>query len=110
MRSLPVAFSLVRRAAGAGPGGAHSRRAGAGAAGELPRHHVHRRLLPAPDAARRHDGLEHPAGAGQARPRGGRPRSEEHTSELQSLMRISYADFCLKKKNTHKTTMITKYN
>src|SRR3546814_9002488 len=32
------------------------------------------------------------------------PRSEEHTSELQSLMRISYADFCLiKKKNT--TTM-----
>src|SRR3546814_8175873 len=29
------------------------------------------------------------------------PRSEEHTSELQSLMRISYAVFCLKKKNTH---------
>src|SRR3546814_7392192 len=27
-------------------------------------------------------------------------RSEEHTSELQSLMRISYADFCLKKKTT----------
>src|SRR3546814_1037560 len=27
-------------------------------------------------------------------------RSEEHTSELQSLMRISYADFCLKKQNT----------
>src|SRR3546814_6393089 len=30
-------------------------------------------------------------------------RSEEHTSELQSLMRISYAVFCLKKNNTHKT-------
>src|SRR3546814_1342801 len=30
------------------------------------------------------------------------PRSEEHTSELQSLMRISYAVFCLKKKNTKK--------
>src|SRR3546814_2890037 len=29
-------------------------------------------------------------------------RSEEHTSELQSLMRISYAVFCLKKKQTHK--------
>src|SRR3546814_3856393 len=29
-----------------------------------------------------------------------RPRSEEHTSELQSLMRISYAVFCLKKKTT----------
>src|SRR3546814_951762 len=28
-------------------------------------------------------------------------RSEEHTSELQSLMRISYAVFCLKKKTTH---------
>src|SRR3546814_7954521 len=28
-------------------------------------------------------------------------RSEEHTSELQSLMRISYAVFCLTKKNTH---------
>src|SRR3546814_10350908 len=30
------------------------------------------------------------------------PRSEEHTSELQSLMRISYAVFCLKKKKTKK--------
>src|SRR3546814_9305313 len=29
-------------------------------------------------------------------------RSEEHTSELQSLMRSSYAVFCLKKKNKHK--------
>src|SRR3546814_3065613 len=37
------------------------------------------------------------------RPVGGRadpPRSEEHTSELQSLMRISYAVFCLKTKTT----------
>src|SRR3546814_2116506 len=32
-------------------------------------------------------------------------RSEEHTSELQSLMRISYAVFCLKNKNKTKTTM-----
>src|SRR3546814_8150891 len=31
-------------------------------------------------------------------------RSEEHTSELQSLMRISYAVFCLKKKIKHTTT------
>src|SRR3546814_9683056 len=31
-----------------------------------------------------------------------RHRSEEHTSELQSLMRISYAVFCLKKKNQQK--------
>src|SRR3546814_10516387 len=33
-----------------------------------------------------------------------RDRSEEHTSELQSLMRISYAVFCLKKKHTNTTT------
>src|SRR3546814_3925554 len=33
-----------------------------------------------------------------------RQRSEEHTSELQSLMRISYAVFCLKKKKTKQQT------
>src|SRR3546814_8728695 len=33
-------------------------------------------------------------------------RSEEHTSELQSLMRISYAVFCLKKKNKNKPKVI----
>src|SRR3546814_7285609 len=38
-----------------------------------------------------HCGFGHALGDG--------PRSEEHTSELQSLMRISYAVFCLKKKN-----------
>src|SRR3546814_7063123 len=38
--------------------------------------------------------------AGQGAPHG---RSEEHTSELQSLMRISYAVFCLKKKLTCRT-------
>src|SRR3546814_9498388 len=32
-------------------------------------------------------------------------RSEEHTSELQSLMRISYAVFCLTKKRTHNQTI-----
>src|SRR3546814_8238085 len=39
----------------------------------------------------------------------GKARSEEHTSELQSLMRISYAVFCLNKKtnNTHKKTKQT---
>src|SRR3546814_8502048 len=34
------------------------------------------------------------------------PRSEEHTSELQSLMRISYAVFCLKKKKNKITSVI----
>src|SRR3546814_9902277 len=37
-------------------------------------------------------------------------RSEEHTSELQSLMRISYAVFCLKKKKHKKITHITNRN
>src|SRR3546814_2266636 len=48
--------------------------------------------LPAPDAT------------AQLRDAQGADRSEEHTSELQSLMRISYAVFCLKKKTkqTHK--------
>src|SRR3546814_4420961 len=47
-----------------------------------------------------------------ARPRRGEvtiiPRSEEHTSELQSLMRISYAVFCLKKKK-HRKNPHTRY-
>src|SRR3546814_6058021 len=38
---------------------------------------------------------------------GGIIRSEEHTSELQSLMRISYAVFCLKKKNNKQSTSRT---
>src|SRR3546814_4520250 len=59
-----------------------------------------------------HPGLGpvHPRAAGTQRLAAGRPpdaacvrrRSEEHTSELQSLMRISYAVFCLNKKNTIK--------
>src|SRR3546814_10639129 len=38
----------------------------------------------------------------ERRPLDSAARSEEHTSELQSLMRISYAVFCLKKKKTNK--------
>src|SRR3546814_6657010 len=72
-------------------------------------------------------GFAHPFGNGDAVEQIGRPiprkwpacevevvtrqahhsRSEEHTSELQSLMRISYAVFCLKKKNN---LNITNYN
>src|SRR3546814_4395409 len=45
----------------------------------------------------------HRIGGGEASPEREmhRDRSEEHTSELQSLMRISYAVFCLKKKKTN---------
>src|SRR3546814_2447924 len=55
-------------------------------------------------AARLRGKREDVAGLGKvARLRvGAHRRSEEHTSELQSLMRISYAVFCLKKKKKHK--------
>src|SRR3546814_9488055 len=43
------------------------------------------------------DGVKFPANSGEVL-----VRSEEHTSELQSLMRISYAVFCLKKKKNKK--------
>src|SRR3546814_3945481 len=54
---------------------------------------------PVASAVRRRPGLRQ-AHPGQVRATGlhVRSRSEEHTSELQSLMRISYAVFCLKKK------------
>src|SRR3546814_2883992 len=59
---------------------------------------------------RRYWSTSGPSGAGHARrwgrssrnwPPNSTARSEEHTSELQSLMRISYAVFCLKKKKNH---------
>src|SRR3546814_4053239 len=46
------------------------------------------------------DGAEHALSGGVAH-LDAQARSEEHTSELQSLMRISYAVFCFKKKNTY---------
>src|SRR3546814_6375732 len=57
----------------------------------------------ADDAERPHAGeLRGDAADLEAHPGDGlAPRSEEHTSELQSLMRISYAVFCLKKKKRH---------
>src|SRR3546814_8062985 len=67
--------------------------------GRSRRHHAAHRCLPSrtqrpQDHVHRHSG---PRGLHRhARPW----RSEEHTSELQSLMRISYAVFCLKKKTT----------
>src|SRR3546814_5884344 len=73
----------------------------------LPRTVEQRGRWPCPSAlllrrkAGRSDAAAHPTlGAGGARQHGvGQDRrSEEHTSELQSLMRISYAVFCLKKK------------
>src|SRR3546814_10869428 len=83
-------------------------RHGNGRAGAQPdrdrdsRRHAARRVHPLFRAAGRHrhrpaDGVRDADALGF--------RSEEHTSELQSLMRISYAVFCLKKKkNTHPST------
>src|SRR3546814_5110289 len=56
-----------------------------------------------PDRRIRHRGLDRLLAQGHC-DQAGRSRSEEHTSELQSLMRISYAVFCLKKKKQQKTT------
>src|SRR3546814_7020517 len=58
--------------------------------------------MPRPDGRQRHQRRQ--AGLGERRACGLRlvgRRSEEHTSELQSLMRISYAVFCLKEKKPH---------
>src|SRR3546814_6961574 len=65
-------------------------------------------LFRSPQTRRTHD-----RGHGRRQPRGRRKtadhvhrgRSEEHTSELQSLMRISYAVFCLKKKKSKEITI-----
>src|SRR3546814_10268974 len=64
-------------------------RAGGGAAGRVR------------DADQRQPARARRAARGAAPAGGGGGRSEEHTSELQSLMRISYAVFCLKKKKKH---------
>src|SRR3546814_14403453 len=72
----------------------------------LPRHHrlQHAGRVP-------HEGSGHHArrlrgrGRDRRRPQRATARSEEHTSELQSLMRISYAVFCLKK-TKHTNTLI----
>src|SRR3546814_4980714 len=53
--------------------------------------------------------LTHPPRAAVPAPAAGPSRSEEHTSELQSLMRISYAVFCLKNIRHHETRSKTDY-
>src|SRR3546814_4137785 len=71
---------------------------GEGGKGGRPRGADPRRLL-----LSRGGRLHRGGGRGAARrTEAGRSRSEEHTSELQSLMRISYAVFCLKKKKITK--------
>src|SRR3546814_4269115 len=76
------------------------------AAADVPRHRRDVRRHVAGHAAGRADTAGRPrqgrAAAAVRLRRLREPRSEEHTSELQSLMRISYAVFCLKKKTKTK--------
>src|SRR3546814_2295987 len=65
---------------------------------DQPARRSHRDHRPDPDAPG-----PGPGSVGDRVPRRGQ-RSEEHTSELQSLMRISYAVFCLKKKKKYRNT------
>src|SRR3546814_1195968 len=66
------------------------------------------RVVPCLGGGFRHRGDERADGLRMPRDRGEADRrSEEHTSELQSLMRISYADFCLKK-TTRPTSQSTR--
>src|SRR3546814_1110955 len=58
-------------------------------------------MIPMRDGVKLYTVIVIPKGATNA------PRSEEHTSELQSLMRISYAVFCLKKTKKNKHRAIT---
>src|SRR3546814_2128405 len=62
-----------------------------------PSTHGSRQRLPGRQPGVRTEASYHSAASAVAAP--GRMRSEEHTSELQSLMRISYAVFCLNKKS-----------
>src|SRR3546814_7596305 len=58
-----------------------------------------------------HEAVRPVARAGSGRNDDGRPRrSEEHTFELQSLMRISYAVFCLTKKTQEQTKQANKHH
>src|SRR3546814_14094239 len=85
-RSVPVVDNAPPRALADDPGARRGiRRLRLSRAGDRPR------AAQADDAAAAARRVAGPRG-------GGGSRSEEHTSELQSLMRISYAVFCLKKK------------
>src|SRR3546814_2115796 len=98
-RGDPPRFRLARRSQEEAEGNRRQPfRVGLGLARLARRHAVGHRY---PRRGHRADDRHH--AAARHRRLGTRLRSEEHTSELQSLMRISYAVFCLKKKKT-KTT------
>src|SRR3546814_10305456 len=69
--------------------------------GTISRHSPIRIMLAPGDSPVQEEGAAMPSSLFRFKPEIKGSRSEEHTSELQSLMRISYAVFCLKKKNKH---------
>src|SRR3546814_4013953 len=77
-------------------GGGHPPRGAAAGDHDRIRGLLHRRSL-SQRVSRTNEGAAAPSEAATS----GGSRSEEHTSELQSLMRISYAVFCLKKKKSN---------
>src|SRR3546814_3131113 len=109
--SSDVGSSDLRPACGGGlVGGALRRPAPAGVPGHrrltrdrtTPHHTVRERPAPRGDRVSRSPCSQHARQGGADH--GEHRRSEEHTSELQSLMRISYAVFCLKKKKKNTDT------
>src|SRR3546814_7915264 len=112
--SSDVCSSDLEGAGGRGCAGRRERHAGAAHRGLLRLGRDRAAVRPGQCVlpARRQDGGLHGPGAGGAGrrrdgDRDGPRRSEEHTSELQSLMRISYAVFCLKKNNTIRLNNMT---
>src|SRR3546814_4008247 len=112
-RSNRVARRVVGRGAAracAGPRTGDQRAAWGGGGRGDPRTRSRGRPSQPPRPSADDDAADRPGRAGREDPRtgpederGGRAlaRSEEHTSEIQSLMRISYAVSCLQKNNTH---------
>src|SRR3546814_1808944 len=99
-RSLHPGRRKERQHDGAGEGGARSLlRGNRWGEADHRRHALHRPRLPHHRPAEE-PGMDNPGHFA-------RVRSEEHTSELQSLMRISYAVFCLNKKTKYTTHHIT---
>src|SRR3546814_2178325 len=107
----PFPYTTLFRSSGGGRAGGGEAALPRGAAGQPPRRGDQAAAGLRRGGARAGDAPSrafrgHPDGGdgGGHGARAGRRRSEEHTSELQSLMRISYAVFCLKKKTIQTTT------
>src|SRR3546814_9748730 len=96
---LKCSFNIIRSCSSLSPVRACARVAAQGANPDI---HNHDRDLPGKQPGKRGPVRRKPGAGWSANQR---PRSEEHTSELQSLMSISYAVFCLKQKKAQHTKL-----